>query len=75
MNKILLSLLVLLFSSAVVLSEEKRQCTKLVFGQEYIKCLKNKVTSIGYPKEGAVKDKSGKNWYQKIKNGKPLLSK
>ena len=42
MNKIILTLTIFLFSSVVVMSEEKRQCTKLRLGKEYFKCLKRK---------------------------------
>jgi hypothetical protein len=78
MKKIVLSLTILLFSTVAIMSEEKQQCTKLKLGKEYFECLKQKVSGITSSGESDVNsDKSvvGKSWYQKIKEGKPLLSK
>jgi len=73
MKKIILTFCILLFSSVIVLSEEKKQCSKLKLGKEYFKCLKDKMSGATSSKN--VSDNSGKNWYQKLKEGKPLLSK
>jgi len=71
MKKILLSLTILLFSTVIVMSKEKQQCSKLQLGKKYFKCLKEKISG------GKTLDENGvsKGWYQKIKEGKPLLSK
>ena len=73
MKKIILTLCILLFSSVIALSEEKQQCSKLKLGKEYFKCIKGKMSGITSSKNDS--DNSDKNWYQKLKEGKPLFSK
>ena len=84
MKKILLSLVILLFSSAIA-SADKQKCRELPLGKEYFNCIKGKVglggKSLGLggnsSSEGNAEDavKDDRSWYQKIKDGKPLLSK
>ena len=80
MKKILISITILLFSSVVAYAE-KQKCRELPLGKAYFSCLKGKVgigvNSSSDPTakntENSVKD--DRNWYQKLKDGKPLLSK
>jgi len=77
MKKILISITILLFSSVVAYAE-KQKCRELPLGKAYFSCLKAKVNigsnSLSEPTvENTAND--DRNWYQKIKDGKPLLSK
>tara|TARA_B110001454_G_scaffold145379_1_gene134873 strand:+ start:326 stop:559 length:234 start_codon:yes stop_codon:yes gene_type:complete len=77
MNKILISITILLFSSVFAFAE-KQKCTDLPLGKAYFSCLKEKVTGITTSSSDPTTESSSKddrNWYQKIKDGKPLLSK
>jgi hypothetical protein len=80
MKKILISITILLFSSVVAYAE-KQKCRELPLGKAYFSCLKAKVSiggnSSNNPKEEIVETSStdDRSWYQKIKDGKPLLSK
>ena len=80
MNKILISITILLFSSVVAYAE-KQKCRELPLGKAYFSCLKAKVSigdnSSSNPKAESVETSSNddRSWYQKIKDGKPLLSK
>ena len=80
MKKILISISILLFTSVAAYAE-KQKCKELPLGKAYFSCLKGKVTSVrtsssdptAKSTENSVKD--DRNWYQKLKDGKPLLSK
>ena len=68
-------LIILIFSNTIVLAE-KQKCRELKIGPAYFKCLKNK---IGFNKDSSgdsakVVENDDRSWYQKIKDGKPLLS-
>ena len=72
MKKILISITILLFSTVVVYAE-KQKCRELKIGKAYFNCLKGKLSrSSSASKE---ENNDNRNWYQKIKDGKPLLSK
>ena len=80
MKEILISILILLFSSVFTFAE-KQKCRELPLGKAYFSCLKSKV-GIGGNSSNESKTESNENtvkddrsWYQKIKDGKPLLSK
>ena len=80
MKKILISITILLFSSMFAY-EEKQKCRELPLGKAYFSCLKSKV-GIGGNSSNESKTESNENTvkddrscYQKIKDGKPLLSK
>ena len=79
MKKILISITILLFSSVVAYAQKKK-CRELPLGKAYFSCLKSKV-GIGGNSSNESKTESNENtvkddrsWYQKIKDGKPLLS-
>ena len=80
MKKILIGITILLFSSVVAYGE-KQKCRELPLGKAYFSCLKGKVSiggsSSSNPKAESVETSSSddRSWYQKIKDGKPLLSK
>ena len=81
MKKILISITILLFSSVVAYAE-KQKCRELPLGKAYLNCLSGKIgisgnTSSDDPKAASVEVSSSddRSWYQKIKDGKPLLSK
>ena len=79
MKKILISTIILFFSS-VAANAEKQICRELPLGKAYFSCLKSKVGIVGnssnesktVSNENTVKD--DRSWYKKIKDGKPLLS-
>jgi len=75
MKKILISITILLFTSVAAYSE-KQKCKELSLGKAYFSCLKGKISggiSLGKSTKNSTKD--DRSWYQKIKDGKPLLSK
>jgi len=77
MKKILISVTILLFSSVFAYAE-KQNCRELPIGKAYFSCLKSKITGITTsPGEPTTENTASddRNWYQKIKDGKPLLSK
>jgi len=80
MKKILISITILLFSS-VVSYAEKQKCTDLPLGKAYFNCIKGKIglsgNTSGNSTAESVEESSSddRSWYQKIKDGKPLLSK
>ena len=77
MKKILISITILLFSSVVAYAE-KQKCRELPIGKAYFSCLKGKVTGItttSSDNTAEISPSDDRSWYQKIKDGKPLLSK
>jgi hypothetical protein len=77
MKKILISITILLFSSVFAYAE-KQKCRDLPLGKAYLNCLTGKIGIAGNKSsdpsvEGTSND--DRSWYQKIKDGKPLLSK
>ena len=81
MKKFLISTIILFFSSVAAANAEKQICRELPLGKAYFNCLKSKV-GIGGNSSNESKTESNENtvkddrsWYQKIKDGKPLLSK
>jgi hypothetical protein len=80
MKKILISITILLFSSVVAYAE-KQKCRELPLGKAYLSCLSGKIgiggNSSGDPtaESVGVSSSDDRSWYQKIKDGKPLLSK
>ncbi len=75
MKKILFSLIILLFSSVIANTAEKQKCRELKIGKAYFECLKGKLSGATGNSSESDKSKDTRNWYQKIKDGKPLLSK
>jgi len=77
MKKILISITILLFSSVYAYAE-KQKCRELPFGKAYFSCLKGKVTGVRTSSSDSTAESSSsddRNWYQKIKDGKPIFSK
>ena len=81
MKKILLSLVILLFSS-VIASADKKSCRDYPLGKEYFNCIKGKVGFGGKSSSNETTEEDtgsapidDRSWYQKLKDGKPLLSK
>ncbi len=77
MKKILISISILLFTSVAAYAE-KQKCNELPLGKAYFSCLKGKVTGVRTSSSDSTAESPSsddRNWYQKIKDGKPLLSK
>jgi len=80
MNKILISITILLFSSMFAYAE-KQKCRELPLGKAYFSCLKGKIGISGNSSSDPTAESTevsrsdDRSWYQKIKDGKPLLSK
>ena len=77
MKKILISITILLFTSVAAYAE-KQKCKELPLGKAYFSCLKGKLVGTTKSTSDPMAESSpsdDRNWYQKIKDGKPLLSK
>ena len=80
MKKILISITILLFSSVVAYAE-KQKCRELPLGKAYLSCLTGKIGIVGNTSDDPtaesveVSSNDDRNWYQKIKDSKPLLSR